>query len=45
MGHAKVRLNGKDSKIGDIKIGDKVLAIVEKMGEGTTLKCLMIERK
>ena len=45
MGDAKVRLNREDSKISDIKIGDKVLAIVEKMGEGTTLKCLMIDRK
>jgi hypothetical protein len=45
MGHAKVCLNGKDSKIGDIKIGDKALAVVEKMGEGKTLKCLMIDRK
>jgi hypothetical protein len=45
MGHAKVRRNGGDSKIGDIKIGDKVLAIVERVGEGTTLKCLMIERE
>lgn len=45
MGYAKVRLNGKDIKIGDIKIGDKALAIVEKIGEVTTLKCLMIERK
>ena len=44
MGYAKVRLNGKDSKIRDIKIGDKALAIVEKIGEVTTLKCLMIER-
>jgi hypothetical protein len=45
MGYAKVRLNGKDSKIRDIKIGDKALVIVEKIGEVTTLKCLMIERK
>jgi len=45
MGKAKVRLNKEDSKIQDIKIGDHALAIVEKMGEGTTLKCLMIDRK
>jgi hypothetical protein len=45
MGKAKVRLNKEDSKIEDIKIGDHALAIVEKMGEGTTLKCLMIDRK
>jgi hypothetical protein len=40
-----VRLNREDSKIGHIKIGDKALAIVEKIGEVTTLECLMIERK
>ena len=45
MSDAKVRLNREDSKISDVKIGDKVLAIVEKIGEGTTLKCLMIDRK
>jgi len=45
MGDAKVRLNGKDSKIGDLKIGDKAIAIVEKIGEATTLKSLMIDRK
>ena len=45
MGDAKVRLNREDSKIRDIKIGDKALAIVEKRGEAATLKCLMIERK
>ena len=45
MGYAKVRLNGKVSKIHDIKIGDEALAIVETIGEVTTLKCLMIERK
>jgi hypothetical protein len=42
---AKVRLNGEDSKIGDLKIGDKAIAIVEKIGEATTLKSLMIDRK
>ena len=45
MGDATVRLNGKDSKIGDLKIGDKAIAIVEKVGEATTLKSLMIDRK
>jgi hypothetical protein len=45
MGHAKVRRNGGNSKIGDSKIGDRVLAIVERVGEGTILKCLMIERE
>ena len=32
MGDAKVRLNREDSKIEDIKIGDRALAIVEKDG-------------
>lgn len=49
IGNAKVRLNREDSKIGDVNIGDNALAIVEKVGEGTTLgttlRCLMIERK
>jgi Cu/Ag efflux protein CusF len=44
MGKAKVRLNKEDSKIEDIKIGDHALAIVEKMNESPTLKCLMVER-
>jgi len=45
MGDAKVRLNKEDSRIQDIKIGDSALAIVEKSGDSTTLKCLMVERK
>jgi len=45
MGDATVRLNGKDSKIGDLKIGDKAVAVVEKIGETTTLKSLMIDRQ
>jgi hypothetical protein len=45
MGKAKVRLNKEDSKIENIKIGDHALAITEKAGEETHLKCLMIDRK
>ena len=45
MGSAKVRLNKHDSKIEDIKIGDRALGIVEKDGDTTTLKCLMFEHK
>jgi len=45
MGDAKVRLNKQDSKIEDSKIGDNALAIVEKTGDKTTLKCLIIDRK
>ena len=45
MGNAKVRLNNKDSRIQDIKIGDRALGIVEKEGDATTLKCLMFEHK
>jgi Cu/Ag efflux protein CusF len=45
MGSAKVRLNKQDSKIEDIKIGDRALGIVEKVGDATTLKCLMFEHK
>ncbi len=45
MGSAKVRLNKEDSKIENIKIGDRALAIVEREGDTTTLKCLMFEHK
>ena len=46
MGDAKVRLNKEESKIGDIKIGDKFLVIVETpKGEKENLKCLMVSRK
>jgi hypothetical protein len=45
MGSAKVRLNKQDSKIEDIKIGDRALGIIEKDGDATTLKCLMFEHK
>jgi hypothetical protein len=46
MGDAKVRLNKEESKIADVKIGDKFLIIVEMpKGEKETLKCLMIDRK
>jgi Cu/Ag efflux protein CusF len=45
MAEAKVRLNMQDSKIEDVKIGDNVLAIVEQIGDKTTLKCVMASRK
>jgi len=45
MGDAKVHLNTNPGKIDDVKIGDHVLAIVEKAGDKLTLKSLMIERK
>lgn len=45
MGDAKVRLNKADSKIENVKIGDHALAIVEKIGDKETLKCLMVNRK
>jgi hypothetical protein len=44
MGGAEARLNREDSKIENIKIGDRTLATVEKAEEDTTLKCLMIYR-
>ena len=44
-GGADVRLNMKLTKVGDIKIGDKTVAIVEKKGDKTTLKSVMVERK
>jgi len=45
MGDAKVKLNTNPGKIDEVKIGDHVLAIVEKAGDKLTLKSLMIERK
>lgn len=45
MNGAKVRLNKEDSKVEDIKIGDKTLAIIETTGDKASLKCLMVERK
>jgi Cu/Ag efflux protein CusF len=45
LGDAKVRLNMKDSKMEDLKIGDSTLAIVERMGDKATVKALMAERK
>jgi len=44
-GDAKVLLQNKDGKMDDVKIGDHVLAIVDKAGNKVTLKSLMIERK
>jgi hypothetical protein len=45
VGDAKVRLNLGESKIGDVKIGDEAVAIVEKIGDKATLKSLMVRRK
>jgi hypothetical protein len=42
---AKVRLNKEDSKIADVKIGDKTVVIVDKVGDKTILKCVMVDRK
>jgi hypothetical protein len=45
MGDAKVRMNMKESKVGDIKIGEQVLCIVLPSEKGkTTLQALMFER-
>jgi len=45
MGDAKVRMNGKEAKVEDIKIGDRVLMILQTAGEKKTLQTLMFERK
>lgn len=45
LGAAKVSVNKEASKIADIKIGDKFNAIVEKIGDKSTLKTLMVVRK
>jgi hypothetical protein len=44
-GDGKVRLNQEYTSVANIKIGDKGLFIVEKSGDTTTLKAVMIERK
>jgi len=43
-GDAKVRLNREDAKPESLKIGDVVLAIVEKVGDKVDLKAVMAER-
>jgi hypothetical protein len=45
MGDAKVRLGRVDSKAEDVKIGEHALAIVDRTGNATILKCLMVDRK
>jgi hypothetical protein len=45
VGTAKVRLNNEVSKAEDLKIGDHVLAIMETVGDKTTLKSLRVDRK
>lgn len=46
LGDAKVRLNKEESKIADVRIGDRVLIIVETpKGGKETLKYLMVNRK
>ena len=44
MGESKVRLNGQDSRVEDIKIGDKAWAVIRTDGDKTTLMDLMAER-
>ena len=44
MGDAKVRMNCKESKVEDIKIGDRVLCIIpQTAGDKKTLQALMFE--
>jgi hypothetical protein len=45
MNGAKVRLNMQPSKAQDLKIGDKILFIVEVIGDKTNLKDVMVTRK
>jgi len=42
---ATMRLNMKDCKMEDVKIGDHALAILNREGDKATLKSLMITRK
>lgn len=44
-GDAKVRMNNKESKVEDIKIGEQVLCILlQPAGDKTTLQALMFDR-
>jgi Cu/Ag efflux protein CusF len=45
MNGAKMRVNMQPSKAQDLKIGDKILFVVEVIGDKTTLKDLMVTRK
>jgi hypothetical protein len=44
-GDGKVRLNGEYTSVDNIKIGDKGLFILDKSGDATTLKAVMLKRK
>lgn len=45
IGNAAVRLNMKDSKIDDVRIGDHALLIVDMAGDKSTLRSVMVDRK
>jgi hypothetical protein len=45
MNGANVRLNRQESKVQDVTIGDRTLAIVKTTMDKASLKCLMIDRK
>jgi hypothetical protein len=44
-GDAKVRLNDKDSKASDLKLGDKVTVVYEKKGDELAARDLVADRK
>ena len=44
MGDASVRINMIDSKIGDIKIGDQALLLLDTVEAKSTLRSVMVER-
>jgi hypothetical protein len=44
-GDAKVRLNDKDSKASDLKLGDRVTVVFEKKGDEMTARDLYVDRK
>lgn len=45
MGDARVRLNMEDSKVENIKSGDRALIIVETIRDTPTLRSVMVDRK
>lgn len=44
-GDGHVRLNGKDARVENVKIGDKTLVVVETNRDTMTLKAVLVERK
>lgn len=44
LGEAKVSFKGEDAKIGNVKIGDAAMLIVQTTDGKLTVKCIMVDR-